>query len=134
MSLSNAAQSPHLHLNAGPKPEPVSFPQSPLTGAGIACLREPARAVGETLKWKLFRNHLLRIRLEPRRKRLPRWATVREAAVFLGFTVFFLAYGQTPLLGGDGLGLVGADEPRYAQIAHEMLARFDSAPLPSKAA
>jgi 4-amino-4-deoxy-L-arabinose transferase-like glycosyltransferase len=31
------------------------------------------------------------------------------------------------LLGGDGLGLVGADEPRYAQIAHEMLDRFDSA-------
>ena len=32
---------------------------------------------------------------------------------------------MTPLLGGDGLGLVGADEPRYAQIAHEMLDRFD---------
>ena len=30
-------------------------------------------------------------------------------------------------MGGDGLGLVGADEPRYAQIAHEMLDRFDSA-------
>jgi hypothetical protein len=47
--------------------------------------------------------------------------------VFLAFTVFFLLYGLTPLLGGDGLGLVGADEPRYAQIAHEMLGRFDSA-------
>jgi len=42
--------------------------------------------------------------------------------------VFFLAYGLTPFLGGDGLGLVGADEPRYAQIAHEMLDRVDSAP------
>ncbi len=51
----------------------------------------------------------------------------REATVFLAFTVFFLAYGLTPVLGGDGLGLVGADEPRYAQIAHEMLVRFDSA-------
>ena len=61
------------------------------------------------------------------RKRLPRWATAREAAVFLAFTLFFLLYGQTPLVGGDGLGLVGADEPRYAQIAHEMLDRFDSA-------
>ena len=58
---------------------------------------------------------------------LPRWGTVWEAAVFLVFTVFFILYGQTPLLGGDGLGLVGADEPRYAQIAHEMLGRFDSA-------
>jgi 4-amino-4-deoxy-L-arabinose transferase-like glycosyltransferase len=60
-------------------------------------------------------------------KRLPTWATVREATVFLLFTVFFLAYGLTPVLGGAGLGLVGADEPRYAQIAHEMLDRFNSA-------
>jgi 4-amino-4-deoxy-L-arabinose transferase-like glycosyltransferase len=62
------------------------------------------------------------------RQRLPSWATFSEVSVFLGFTVFFLLYGLTPLLGGDGLGLVGADEPRYAQIAHEMLDRFDSAP------
>jgi 4-amino-4-deoxy-L-arabinose transferase-like glycosyltransferase len=52
---------------------------------------------------------------------------VRESAVFLLFTVYFLAYGLTPFLGGDGMGLVGADEPRYAQIAHEMLGRVDSA-------
>jgi 4-amino-4-deoxy-L-arabinose transferase-like glycosyltransferase len=61
------------------------------------------------------------------RTRLPNWATVCEASVFLLFAVFFLLYGLTPILGGDGLGLVGADEPRYAQIAHEMLNRFDSA-------
>ena len=59
---------------------------------------------------------------------MPSWATVREVAVFLGFALFFLVYGQTPLTGGAGLGLVGADEPRYAQIAHEMLDRFNSAP------
>ena len=59
--------------------------------------------------------------------RMPRWCVVAEAIVFLVFTVFFLAYGLTPIFGGDGLGLVGADEPRYAQIAHEMLDRFDSA-------
>ena len=62
------------------------------------------------------------------RRRLPDWATVCEASVFVVFAVFFIIYGVTPLLGGDGLGLVGADEPRYAQIAHEMLVRFDSAP------
>lgn len=62
------------------------------------------------------------------RERLPSWPTIAEASVFLGFAIFFLLYGLTPLLGGDGLGLVGADEPRYAQIAHEMLVRFDSAP------
>jgi len=61
------------------------------------------------------------------RSRLPRWAVVCEGSVFLASAVFFLAYGLTALLGGDGLGLVGADEPRYAQIAHEMLVRFDSA-------
>ena len=58
---------------------------------------------------------------------MPRWATICEASVFLAFALFFILYGQIPLLGGDGLGLVGADEPRYAQIAHEMLVRFDSA-------
>lgn len=62
-----------------------------------------------------------------RLKRLPPWATLREVAVFLAFTIFFLLYGLTPILGGDGMGLVGADEPRYAQIAHEMLVRFNSA-------
>ena len=65
---------------------------------------------------------------EPRRWQLPRRATACEAAVFFGFALFFLLYGQIPVLGGDGLGLVGADEPRYAQIAHEMLDRFDAAP------
>ncbi|HKD61422.1 MAG TPA: glycosyltransferase family 39 protein [Terracidiphilus sp.] len=61
------------------------------------------------------------------RLRLPEWATVAEAAVFLVFTAFFILYGVVPNFGGAGLGLVGADEPRYAQIAHEMLGRFDSA-------
>jgi 4-amino-4-deoxy-L-arabinose transferase-like glycosyltransferase len=61
------------------------------------------------------------------RWRLPSWATVVEAVVFLAFSLFFLLYGQTPWTGGAGLGLVGADEPRYAQIAHEMLDRFDAA-------
>ena len=61
------------------------------------------------------------------RRRLPSWATTFEVAVVLAFVLFFLLYGLTPILGGDGLGLVGADEPRYAQIAHEMLDRFDSA-------
>jgi len=61
------------------------------------------------------------------RSRLPTWPTVCEASVFVAFAIFFLLYGLTPIVGGDGLGLVGADEPRYAQIAHEMLDRFDHA-------
>ena len=35
---------------------------------------------------------------------------------------YFLFFGLTPYFGGDQVGLVGADEPRYAQIAREMLA------------
>jgi 4-amino-4-deoxy-L-arabinose transferase-like glycosyltransferase len=41
--------------------------------------------------------------------------------------IFFLLYGVTPYFGGAGMGLVGADEPRYAQIAHEMLQKLNSA-------
>ncbi|MGH9617556.1 MAG: ArnT family glycosyltransferase [Acidobacteriaceae bacterium] len=52
-------------------------------------------------------------------------ATVAEFAVLIGFTTFFLGYGLIPYLGGSVIGLVGADEPRYAQIAREMLTRHD---------
>jgi len=66
------------------------------------------------------------------RSRLPGWlAELRrtqtvsfalEFAVLVAITGFFLLYGLVPYFGGDRLGLVGADEPRYAQIAREMLA------------
>jgi 4-amino-4-deoxy-L-arabinose transferase-like glycosyltransferase len=62
------------------------------------------------------------------RQRLPDKAAVVEAIVMLVFSIFFLGYGVTPLMGGAGMGLVGADEPRYAQIAHEMMDKFDAAP------
>jgi hypothetical protein len=48
--------------------------------------------------------------------------TASEFVVLLVFVGFFLFYGLIPIFGGDQLGLVGADEPRYAQIAREMLA------------
>lgn len=48
-----------------------------------------------------------------------------EAGTLFILTAFFLFYGLVPIFGGDGLGLVGADEPRYAQVAREMLARHD---------
>ncbi len=66
-------------------------------------------------------------RLKAWRRDVPTWATIREVSVFLGFSIFFLLYGVTPIFGGDGLGLVGADEPRYAQIARDMLVRFEAA-------
>jgi 4-amino-4-deoxy-L-arabinose transferase-like glycosyltransferase len=52
-------------------------------------------------------------------------AMAAEVSVLLVFTIFLLFYGLVPLFGGDALGLVGADEPRYAQVAREMLARHD---------
>ncbi|CAN5692353.1 hypothetical protein BH10ACI4_BH10ACI4_20020 [soil metagenome] len=51
----------------------------------------------------------------------------REFLVLLVVTVFLLLYGLVPLFGGDQLGLVGADEPRYAQVAREMLAAHSQA-------
>jgi 4-amino-4-deoxy-L-arabinose transferase-like glycosyltransferase len=57
--------------------------------------------------------------------RFPSLGLSAETAVCFLFTAFFLFYGLVPIFGGDGLGLVGADEPRYAQIAREMLGRRD---------
>jgi 4-amino-4-deoxy-L-arabinose transferase-like glycosyltransferase len=48
-----------------------------------------------------------------------------EFLVLCVVTGFLLLYGLVPLIGGDQLGLVGADEPRYAQIAREMLAQHN---------
>ena len=45
----------------------------------------------------------------------------RELLVLSLVTIFLLLYGLIPMFGGDQLGLVGADEPRYAQVAREML-------------
>ena len=49
----------------------------------------PARP-GGLRKWRLVLETVAPDSPPDRRKRLPRWATVREAAVFLVFTVFFL--------------------------------------------
>jgi 4-amino-4-deoxy-L-arabinose transferase-like glycosyltransferase len=57
----------------------------------------------------------------------PSAVTVREFVVLFAVTIFLLLYGLVPVFGGDQLGLVGADEPRYAQIAREMLAAHSEA-------
>ncbi len=51
----------------------------------------------------------------------------REIAVLLIVSLFLLLYGLVPFFGGDQLGLVGADEPRYAQVAREMLEAHSAA-------
>ncbi len=52
---------------------------------------------------------------------LPSATVLRELLMLCVVSFFLLLYGLVPLFGGDQLGLVGADEPRYAQIAREML-------------
>jgi 4-amino-4-deoxy-L-arabinose transferase-like glycosyltransferase len=58
-------------------------------------------------------------------ERIPIISAVLEAGTLFVLTAFFLFYGLVPIFGGDGLGLVGADEPRSAQVAREMLQRHD---------
>ncbi len=50
-----------------------------------------------------------------------------EFVVLFAVTLFILLFGLMPHFGGDQLGLVGADEPRYAQIAREMLEAHSAA-------
>jgi 4-amino-4-deoxy-L-arabinose transferase-like glycosyltransferase len=61
------------------------------------------------------------------RLHLPDTATCWEVVSLAVFMTFFVLYGVTPYFGGAGMGLVGADEPRYAQIAHEMLQKLNQA-------
>jgi 4-amino-4-deoxy-L-arabinose transferase-like glycosyltransferase len=49
------------------------------------------------------------------------FAAPTETILLIAVTTFILLYGLVPHFGGDQLGLVGADEPRYAQVAREML-------------
>jgi len=53
--------------------------------------------------------------------KLPSTTVLRELLTLCMVSLFLLLYGLVPIFGGDQLGLVGADEPRYAQIAREML-------------
>jgi 4-amino-4-deoxy-L-arabinose transferase-like glycosyltransferase len=70
-------------------------------------------------------DHEPQIDLIPRPSPFPFVQPTVEVIVLVFVTAFFLFYGLVPIFGGDGLGLVGADEPRYAQVAREMLVRHD---------
>ncbi len=109
------------------QPGPRSCPSSRSQARRAVFARNCRRPVGEPLEVETALESSAPDSPVRRRRRLPSWGAASEASVFLLFAVFFIIYGVTPLLGGDGLGLVGADEPRYAQIAREMLVRFDSA-------
>ncbi|WP_263368311.1 ArnT family glycosyltransferase [Edaphobacter bradus] len=57
----------------------------------------------------------------------PDTVATRELIILILVSGFLLLYGLIPSFGGDQLGLVGADEPRYAQIAREMLEAHSAA-------
>ncbi len=101
------------------------LPRYALTEAGRTCLCEGL--VGETLEVEIIQDSSVPDAPRGWRSRLFRRGSIAAAAVFRGLPLLLLLYGAMPLLGCDGRGLVGADEPRYAQIAHEMLDRFDAA-------
>src|SRR6202789_3614830 len=61
------------------------------------------------------------------RQQLPAAVILREFLILFAVTTFLLLYGLVPIFGGDQLGLVGADEPRYAQVAREMLTAHSEA-------
>ncbi len=63
--------------------------------------------------------------LRPMGWSIPSGELFREFLLLLAVSAFVLLYGLVPLFGGDQIGLVGADEPRYAQIAREMLAEHN---------
>jgi 4-amino-4-deoxy-L-arabinose transferase-like glycosyltransferase len=62
-----------------------------------------------------------------RQLKLPSFTVTRELLVLVVVSIVTLFYGLVPIFGGDQLGLVGADEPRYAQVAREMLAAHSQA-------
>ncbi len=53
------------------------------------------------------------------------FANPLEFLILFPVGLFLLLYGLAPGVGGDRLGLVGADEPRYAQVSREMLTLHD---------
>ncbi|HEX7158731.1 MAG TPA: glycosyltransferase family 39 protein [Edaphobacter sp.] len=82
-------------------------------------LHQPAQAVAPRSRASF--SWLRRVLAEPEA------VAAREMAFLILVSGFLLLYGLIPAFGGDQLGLVGADEPRYAQIAREMLAAHSDA-------
>ncbi len=91
-------------MSAALSGERVIVTQTPKSVAG------PAAGTGGVTAWL---GELRRTRLG---------CAALEFAVLIGVTAYFMLFGLVPYFGGDKVGLVGADEPRYAQIAREMLA------------
>ena len=82
--------------------------------ADLGFVPPPPRGPGEgSRSWRHRLRGLLRTSVG---------CTVAEFLILIVVGGYFLLFGLVPWVGGARLGLVGADEPRYAQIAREMLA------------
>ncbi len=93
-------------------------PGTPLTGVAPPLTEQPRPGIFVRLyRWIVDRIRGLVMG--------PTFASPWEFFILLAVGGFLLLYGLAPLTGGDRLGLVGADEPRYAQVAREMLAIHD---------
>lgn len=100
-------------LQPGPSPAPNAGTPSGL-GLGASLERLPAESGTSKCPAPA---HWLRAFL-----RSPWGCGTLEFLTLIVVGSYFMFWGLVPYFGGDRLGLVGADEPRYAQIAREMLA------------
>jgi 4-amino-4-deoxy-L-arabinose transferase-like glycosyltransferase len=105
-------------VNDFSQPASPGRPQ-PLAGTAPPFTDETSASVSPNLFVRLFRWIADQVRSLLRG---PTFASPWEFIVLLAVAGFLLLYGLAPVFGGDQLGLVGADEPRYAQVAREMLA------------
>ena len=90
-------------------------PASPLPGSGALPPHDGEQTLDGGQGWA---RRLLRH---------PAATAPKEFVILIAVSLFLLLYGLVPRFGGDQLGLVGADEPRYAQIAREMLEAHSAA-------
>jgi len=95
-------------------PETMSETPKSATGVPTSATGVPKSATGPlnpSAARSGFEGYLARLRA----------SSPGEPVILFAVTFFILLYGLIPAFGGDQLGLVGADEPRYAQVAREML-------------
>src|SRR6202000_2869529 len=93
-------------------------PSSSSNGQSVSLDRNTFRIVGIPARIRAFSQSPTTLLA-----RFPVLGSVLEATTLFVLTAFFLFYGLVPIFGGAGLGLVGADAPRYAQAARAMLPR-----------
>ena len=88
-------------------------------------MRDPMTEQTQAAASPVWRDRIAAMRRRLLEQR-PSDTVIREFAILFAVTAFVFFYGLIPIFGGDQMGLVGADEPRYAQVAREMLAAHEA--------